>query len=89
MMSAEDRGGYWLSRGLDAAVLLLGPDRGHALLGCDWGTYIALPSDLEVCVRQATQRMVIHEGATEHPVKLCAAHAALVESRTDPHEAGR
>lgn len=72
---------------LSAAVRLFGLERGHALLGCGWGTVIALPDDREICIRQARQIVVLYgPGGAVCDVKLCLEHAAMVERETDPHD---
>lgn len=74
------------NQALNAAVLLFGPERGHALLGCEWGTAIALPDDQDVCIRQARRIVVIHgTGNAVRDMKLCLEHAATVERETEPH----
>jgi hypothetical protein len=72
--------------GLSAAALLFGAERGHALLGCDWGTKVALPDDREVCTRQAARRLMLH-GFPDGPrqFKACDHHAEILERETDPH----
>ncbi len=58
------------------------------LLGCEWGTRIALPGNKTPCVLRATGRIQIHN----HPqdgtflVQLCDSHMALVMRETDPCE---
>lgn len=71
---------------LHAAVQLGGPDWGHAILGCDWGTRVATPDDREVCTRQARQIFVLH-GKTAYEVKVCEAHRDRLYAETDPHAA--
>lgn len=73
-------------RALNAAVRLMGPDRGHQLLGCDWGTHIATADDLAICTRQARQIVAIHDSDDVIDVKLCWPHRARVFAETTPHE---
>lgn len=73
---------------LNAAVLLLGADQGHALIGCDWGRKVSLPDDREVCTSQARRRLILHGPAgEEYDLKACDQHADVLERETDPHEA--
>lgn len=69
---------------LDAAVKLLGSERGRELIGCDWGTKVSLPWDREVCARQARRRMVLHRPGGEFHLKVCDEHAAIIDEQTDP-----
>lgn len=71
---------------LNAAVRLVGPERGRAMLGCDWGTKLGVLEDFQVCPRQARARFVLHSADGERDIKVCAEHAAVVERMTDPHE---
>ncbi len=59
----------------------------HSLIGCDWGSKIALPNDRAVCGQKAAQRIVIHNPAGRGALilKLCTGHLALIEYETDPH----
>lgn len=72
--------------GLNAAVLLLGPDRGHSLLGCDWGTRVATADDRDICIQQARQIFVLHNGDESVDVKVCNRHRARLYAETDPHQ---
>lgn len=74
---------------LTAAMLLAGPVRGHALLGCDWGTRVATADDMGLCERQARQIVVLHDGPESIDVKVCLAHAARLAEETDPHLGGQ
>lgn len=58
----------------------------HSLLGCAWGHTLAIPDDMEPCIAQAVQIVVLHDGDDEQAVKLCAKHVALITELTDPHE---
>lgn len=73
---------------LDAAVLLLGAERGHALIGCDWGTKVGLPDDREVCISQARSQVVLHDlDGKAYTLKVCDEHAATLMRATNPHNA--
>lgn len=71
---------------LNAAVQLLGPERGHHLLGCDWGTTVATADDREVCIQQARQIFALHRGNEVLDVKVCNVHRARLYAETDPHQ---
>lgn len=70
---------------LNAAVRLLGPTAGHTMLGCDWGTRVAAPDDREVCIRQARQIVVLHDGDDLTDVKVCLVHRDRLLAETVPH----
>jgi hypothetical protein len=69
---------------LNAAVRLLGHERGHALLGCDWGTLVAAPDDREVCVRQARQIVALYNGDDRTDVRVCLVHRDRLLAETTP-----
>jgi hypothetical protein len=71
---------------LTAAMLLMGPVRGHSMLGCDWGTRVALPDDQALCVRQARRIVVIHDGPDAIDLKVCDEHFAKLGEHTNPAE---
>lgn len=72
---------------LGAAVQLLGQQRGHAMLGCDWGHTIVITSavDNRRCSRQARRVMVLHAGKATKEMKLCPDHAEVIMAITTPH----
>lgn len=59
-----------------------------ALIGCDWGTTIALTEDEPECKEQATQRVVLHDPGSPwtQMVQVCDFHAAALDYHTDPHK---
>ena len=61
-----------------SAVTLAEPDRGHALLGCDWGTLVHTVEDPVVCDRPAVQRVVLHTTNGNLMIKLCDGHTVEV-----------
>ena len=71
-------------RPLTAAMLLAGPVRGHAMLGCDWGSRVATPDDQALCIRQARRIVVIHDGPDAIDLKVCEEHGGRLEAETDP-----
>lgn len=72
-----------------AAALLLGAGPFHALIGCDWGTKVALPDDQEVCTARAQRRLIIHgRNGETYDLQVCDPHAAVIEQQTDPHAPG-
>lgn len=72
---------------LNAAVKLLGGQRGHRLLGCDWGIRVSTPNDDATCNRQARQVVALHDGGGVWDVKVCEAHRDRLLAETNPHRA--
>lgn len=70
---------------LNAAINLMGQTRGRAMLGCDWGRRVRTPDDPDLCLRQARQMIVLHDGAMTFEVKVCDAHRDRISAETDPH----
>jgi hypothetical protein len=57
-----------------------------ALLLCDWGRLVCLPSETERCHKNAVQRVALHgDEGLEYLLQLCDEHAALVKTHTNPH----
>lgn len=57
----------------------------RALLGCEWGTAVALPGDTDPCADRAERYYALHAPDGVRYVKLCAFHGSLVVEHTDPH----
>lgn len=54
------------------------------LLGCAWGRRVATPDDNEPCPDPAHRIVVVHDGPTEHELKLCPRHFSRVLDETTP-----
>lgn len=56
----------------------------QALLGCDFGSVVATPDDTDPCKRQATSRVVVHDGPASIELQLCDTHRAVIDEQTNP-----
>lgn len=69
----------------EAMAAILSTGAGKALLGCEWGTKLAMPDDLAVCDAQATKRIVLYDEGREAILQFCPKHASRVVEETTQH----